>query len=568
MNIREQLLKIAKPIRELLGRLSRSQRISLAVLGVVVAVGMALLVFTTPASARMIPTGERFTPELNALFEKCGFKSGVDYRPAANGELQVRADAVGAIYGQIFAQGTTKEQEDQLQWLYREMTLGTTSGHTQLRLNDSQRRRMQMALMTIDGVARAEVFVNKRDSSFLLKEDSSSTASVQLVLDPGTEKLPLRHAHGAAKMVASAWGIPLARVTVTDDHGNHYNLDEQELADGDGRDLRERNMVAKLSRLFDKQYAPNEYVVIAKVEIERTTKEKKSVSYDADKSLNAAKRRMEESQVGVRPAALSPGTKANVGGFGSQPAESIDKSTFTRTEEELENFAATTEESSTTPAGEELKWSILAHLSKSAVKRVLQQNMEINGVQNWNPTPDELEASIKQQLAKVKDDLAQFVFPEGNVTVDYFIPPPPPALVTSGDGSGVLGFLGAHAREMVLALLSLFACVLLYRIASGSAPMPEALPDPVAELAAFLREKEEKEQFAFSATAAPGVQKRVANWEAPESERASIQLLQDVSEYATTRPEIAASVLRLWLNEEATNKAESAEREPETQDTV
>ena len=198
-----------------------------------------------------------------------------------------------------------------------------------------------------------------------------------------------------------------------------------------------------------------------------------------------------------------------------------------------------------------MNWSILAKVSKPALVKQIREDKRILGIEDWSPTPQELEQAINTELANLQTQLEDFPTAKATAQVKAFIPPPLPA-AQPDPYDGVWGFAALHMREIVLATLALLACFLLYRVAKSGLPDLEELPDPVAELSAFLTEKEERDRVAAEEAARRAAEEEpepTLEWESSDEDLEQLQLLEQISEYAEERPDVAAAVLRLWLNE-------------------
>ncbi len=561
MKLPERLRKSLESVRDLLARMTRAQRLSLALLVGVMLVALGVALSTTPTGARMVPY-DRASPELIKLLDENDFQHEVD----ARGRLLVRADQLGVIAGRFVASGNDERNSDFMDWVHKELGFNQTAGLTNLRLGDSQRRKLELMISQIPGTTGAHVVVNKKEHPFRVSQDNASTASVQLVLAADVPSLKQRTARTAARMVAGALGIPIARVVVTDNRGNDYPMDGEGAAGSEEKQLREREMVEKLARLFDGEYDREEIRIEAEVLVNRSTEQQESTEFDADASVNAPKRRVEEKSIGIAPASYrAPGTATNVSGFGNAGTTgSSGESRYERTEEEISNNVGEKRTRRSTPAGQEERWSLVVELSKPAVVRVLKHSKEVIN-QEWNPSAEELEKAIEQYLDEKRRRIQDLPNTPTKATVSCFVPVPRDQIAAADSGpGGFFALVPLHLREVVLTALALLACVLLYRVARGGTREAEEMPDPVEELSRFLRERDEKERRASAATAAGSKEKSpepIIQWQPKPEDQRDMQLLEEITKYTKERPEIAAAVLRIWLNEEQAAAAGGAAAE-------
>ena len=231
-----------------------------------------------------------------------------------------------------------------------------------------------------------------------------------------------------------------------------------------------------------------------------------------------------------------------------QPTAGVETTTQREySETEFENRFGKTETKVNDPRGEIERISILVYLSREAVAR--QINLLKGAEPDADLTPEEVEGKVRE----LEEDVRTFpaVAPERvTARVRTVVMTPDKRTADTNEAKGMLGFVQVHVKEIVLGVLALIGCILLYRVASRAAPELEALPDPVADLQQFLRDKEDRDRLrAEQLQADLGDQKREIDWETSEEDREAIDLLESVTQFATDRPDLAATVLRSWISE-------------------
>ncbi|MCA8961773.1 MAG: hypothetical protein KDC38_14715 [Planctomycetes bacterium] len=534
--------RIEKPVKELLGRMSPSQRWSLVILGAAVLLMLGMIVSFGPENDRTfrIPVGQErlIVRDLEANdipFEIEEGSAVVAY------EYRARVES-------LFVENPDYQRDPDLwKWLYGQTSWNESSGQRRDKILDTKRRRVEAALEAIPAVASATVNVNSNHNSRFVQGESPSTASV--LLEPAEGKIPPRLAHGIQKYVAFAFGLKTQNVTLMDHRGPLAMEDSLDLLD-DTKKAQEEELRRKITGTLARIYTANAFTVEVDISLDREDEESSSISYEPQLTSGVTRERSETDESQAQQQA--PGTKPNTASL-VQPSAGVQTTTNREySETEYENFASSTSKKIKSPSGDIERVSIYVCLSHEAV---IQQINLLKGVElDAKPTSDEIDAKVKE----IEDDVRSFpaVPPDRiNARVRTVVMTPDIRSADTDEATGMLGFVQIHVKEIVLGVLALVGCILLYRVASRAAPELEALPDPVADLQQFLRDKEERDRVrAEQLHAELSDQKREIDWETSEEDRVAIDLLESVTQFATERPDLAATVLRSWMSEPSKNE--------------
>ena len=200
--------------------------------------------------------------------------------------------------------------------------------------------------------------------------------------------------------------------------------------------------------------------------------------------------------------------------------------------------------------------SILVYVSRDALAR------QINTIKGTEGDEKPTEQEIQNRILEIEKDVRAIpaVDPtKVKARVQPIVMSAAMIPVSDEAAAGALGYMQLHMREFVLGFLALAGCFLLYRAASRSTPDLEPLPDPVADLQHFLKEKEERDRVRGLELGDDGVQKTEIEWESEEGDQEAIDLLESISQFAEDRPDLTAAVLRNWLHEGETPETKKAE---------
>lgn len=199
--------KVETPVKELLSKLSPSQRWSLAILGVVVLTLLGLVVIYGPEDDRTyrvkIDSERLLIADLDTnsipYDEKNGFV-------VVSSEHRARIDALWIENPKYL------DDPNMFEWLYGQTSWNETSGQRRDKILDTKRRQVQAGIEALKGVSKALVTINMANNSRFVLGENPSTASI--LLTPEGERVSTRLAHGIRQFVAFSFGLKNERVSL------------------------------------------------------------------------------------------------------------------------------------------------------------------------------------------------------------------------------------------------------------------------------------------------------------------------------------------------------------------
>lgn len=530
--------KVEGPAKDLLGKLSRSQRVSLAILaGAVVLIFVMVIVFTpTESDARGT------LPDDDAGIMRQGLETkGIPFTEEG-GLLVVARSDMDKARAVAIESGLYSTDKGYFKWLYDDTSWNETSGHRAEKILDTLRRRTEDAILEIDGVHAVTLNVQLQKGSVFVNGKRPSTASVKL--DTGRKKIDLQRADGIRRFVAFSFGIKEEDVMVVDSLGPV----DLEGAGGmgyldDTKQAKEKALVGKLQSHLATFFTPRDFIVTADMRLNTERKETQARAIDLDKS-GSLKARTVNTRQEATSGALAPGVKPNVVSGTADPSQVGTRTVSTHDEVDYDNEFGYSESRIQQGPGAVEKVALLVTVSRVAIEDIIRLN---RGEPEYTPTQDDIDAEVERLEEFVRGATADTDEIEAKVYAVRFTADP---AVATEDSLALSGFIELHGRELILAGLAIFGCFLLYRIAVRSVPEMEALPDPVSDLQRFLEEKEERDRrLAEELAAQKELEKETVNWEASDEDREALDLLKAVTDFASDRPELATTVVRNWLSE-------------------
>ncbi|MFQ5654367.1 MAG: hypothetical protein ACE5GW_06520, partial [Planctomycetota bacterium] len=358
--------KLIHPAVELFGKLSPSQRASLGILGGVVVVGLAVLIFTTPSSGRMVAlAGSRPEPEFIAFLED----EQIPHETSPRGEVMVPQRSIGLAYAQVSRMAGEGDEKDWHEWVYEAVSLQESSGRAKMKWQIAQKRTLESALRTFDEIARATITAEKKsDWGVLRRPEQASSASVHLVLKGGVVRLSRKHARTVGLMVARGLGLRLRQVAITDSRGNSYDLSASSAQLDEEENGREAQMKAKIQDLVEGEFPPGDFKVFIHLNLNRESVNERRKAFDVDASAKIVKEHSEEESSGIVPGASGPGVQPNVARLnGASGSGTGSEYRHKRSEDRFETGLGNTETDKSIPPGGIRTMSIILKLSTSAI---------------------------------------------------------------------------------------------------------------------------------------------------------------------------------------------------------
>lgn len=528
--------RVEGPAKELLGRLSRSQRISLSILAGAVVLMFTMVIAFTPEDTD-VPVS---LPDDEKGLMAAGLKEkGIAFEKRDQ-RLVVKREDIDQATAVAIESGLFTTDKGYFKWLYNDTSWNETSGHRAEKVLDTLRRRTEAAILAMDGVESVVLNVQMQKGSVFVEGKRPSTASV--ALGTARRRLDTRIADGIQRFVAFSFGLKVEDVSLTDDFGS-INLQDGSAQISDKKRAREGDVVEKVQMHLGMMFTPRDFIVTADIKINSDKKRtiQRDINPDASGSLKS--RTMSTRQEAIA-GALPPGVKPNVVSGTADPSQVSTRTVSTHEETEFNTehgYKETVEEKG---RGVIEKVSILVTVSISKLQEQIRMR---RSDPEYAPTAEEIQVEVQKLEDLIRSSAADALEVEAKVHAAFFTDD---SSVSAEDTLAFSGFMQLHGRELILAGLAVFGCFMLYRIAVKSVPELEALPDPVSDLQSFLEEKKTRDQALAEELARKQEEgKESAEWEASEEDRDTLDLLKAVAEFAEDRPELASTVVRSWITE-------------------
>lgn len=554
MKIVEWGERLIGPLRSVLVKLSASQRISLVVLAITVSVGMGLLVFTGGGSRETaVVANMGINPQAAELLEA----QGIDYKiDKATLDVTVAASRQDDVYAAGVSRALDTES-DEFDWVFESQGWQESIGRQRLRSIESTRKRLEKAFAASKNIKRAVISVHKSPAEDWTIGRNQRAASASVIVTPATSKgISDRQAHMIASTIAGAFKIPITEIKVADNE-RVYDTSNPESALGTHSGEREQSVAEKV-RSHYAEFQSWEIRVSVNVKTDPSSATVVSTHFKEDASFFLPTESMTETRETNQPAGLDPGVARNVAALNRGTPEIVPAAyRESHKVESTRNVPAISSEKQETvrPPNQVRQMNILVSFSERAIRNLLKANRAIASDDPASPTYNPTNEEVKEYVKQREEELTVFFSDEVLPTVVRavsFLPPAPLEFASAEEPQTWAQFAMAHVRELVLGVLALCACFLVYRIAFSSIPELEQLPDPVAEITMFLKEREEQERQMAQARAEAertGAEPDSddLDWRLGREDQDMVDLLELVTGRADQEPNAAAAVVKNWI---------------------
>jgi len=551
------------PVRETLEKLSRPQRLSLALLGASLFVALGMLTFSSNSAEEMVlfPTA---AAEQQVAFTSWLTEQRIPHELSTSGVRVPRSelDFITLEARLLRAEG---KRTDHYAWVDDAVSFQETRRSRLDRMNISNLRSLEDALARSEGIAGAIVhFTPPKNRNTVLGRNIGGSASVQLTLDPtefpAPKRLPPKRARVAGQYVAAALGLNISKVTVTDHRLNKYDLSAAATLLG-VEENPELRMRAKISDFLEQTFPIGAFTVLVDVRLSRRSSEEMQRTVDPNQTVSLIERETKE-EAENKQSARAPGLKPNVAKLGEgDSANGTNSDGYSLKEKEFTVDYGTKEVRTAVPAGEIEEVAISLSLDLETVVNVLRTEEKIIAGDNEETfetqlTKEKLETELQRyareweqklvDASSLQSDRVKASVHIGTSPRDegqaMFSEPRNPALVWAAD----------YSTSLALLLFAVVGGYFLLRVARSGVPVAEELPDPVAELEAFLARREEKIAAETEAEKASNFPDRAVEsyrdlWAPSEEDQGSLELVEEVTRFAQENSEVASVVIRQWL---------------------
>ena len=412
---------------------------------------------------------------------------------------------------------------------------------------------IERAILWNEQIQKARIVLHRGHKRHWLRaEPEGSSAAVMLRLANGVARLTSGHARSIRSTLQSAFALESSTVSITDHRGNIYSPGDDAsaegatAADGVGAGALRRQILQQVSRFFAPLFNEDSFVVGVNVYLSRRTSKLETEAYDADSTVSLPRRIEFERQelsaaggLGAAPTLTSvPSTALRVS---DTLTESRNVRTYERSEEE--NFPGRRREITDVPAGEVEAVSVNVLIDRNAVERLV--GVEGATLSDYLTRQERfIERSLPYPNTRVTVAAESFSLwndpalgPPPMVASEASVPPPIPS-----SGQAASAWAGRWWPTFVGGALFLVAIVTLaFVLLRNRAAMPDA------------------DEIEVGIPLGAGLPVTTGGVVDRGRREGLFQSLDDTSRRVEEKPEVAASVLRLWLAQDSENLQESSD---------
>jgi len=562
--------RLKEQIAELSKKLSTSQKITMALICVLVAGSMILLVMLSRGDTHVRLFGSSDLDSVHSM-QTLFDKHGIPYRIGADGAIEVPRDQASRARWLAAESGIAAEKDSNLNWLFGEGSLIDTPSRLRSRLLESRKMTVVDAIRWGRNIQNARIVLRPGPKPIYANQDrSSDSAAVAVALRPGVEGLTQSEAAAIRTLVSGAFNIPPQNIQLVDDKPRSYPYVEgTALGLSEDEDRTRKVVLSTIQGLLGRIYRPQEFVVGVLVDISARSSQRESISYNPDQVATGEVKNLRETETRTRPRGSPVGVDPNVkasGGLGGTAYASLDEvSNRDKREVTSENRFSSVKEKVAVPPGELRGISVNVVLDRGAVRRVLQEeeltrltparrekeniqtqaditNFTVNGKLGQNNLDDAIEWHRVSQETFLKNQIPMSGAAVNVSAVMFPQPEMPGELVASREA---IGWLARHWSELLLGLIALLGLLLLYRMFRHAVPPP--LDIPALDESALEEEKRaSEEELRKLETEIAENKTRLEEMGAGNLDPLS-DTVEAVNTLAQSNPEAASSVLRMWM---------------------
>ncbi len=559
-------------MKKLLANLSLTQRITIAIVAIVVVAGIYGLVhWQKEQDFKPLFTG--VSPEDGAAIIQKLRESGVEYRlPEGGGSVLVPSARLAELRLNMAAAGLPKTGRIGFE-LFDRTNLGATEFTEHINYGRALEGELERSVMSLDAVEQARVHLTFAKDSVFLEAQQPAKASVLVKVRAGAHLSP-QNVVAISHLVASAVeGLAPDAVSVLDMNGNLLShpkaasIDGTESSQGslDYRHQVETDLIAKIGATLEPLLGANKFRAGVSVDCDFSGGDQSEEIFDPARTVMASSQRTEDS-AGTAGASGVPGTASTLPRPTSRPASASNK--VTRMTENIIYQATRTVRKTRLPAGTVKKMSLAILVdqdltwepNKTGFKRVLAP-----------PSPEKLK-TIRDLVAGITglntergDQLIVETLPfESTLSIDPPLKvkpaaPSKPQIPLSWPPDGKTLLIGAGAAVALIVLGFLAAMLLRGGKRKVTASAAKALPAPAhAEAGQPSLESAKgslEKQFESKLAERDAMQRQLDSQALnaltlnPVITKTAEILAKHLREKIKSEPDVSAQVLRTWIHE-------------------
>ena len=469
-------------------------------------------------------------------------------------KLLVHSDKrLAAMSALTFARALPKISDDGLKDMLSQMNPFDPIDKSNKLWNEYKRGFLSKVIAGMNGVAKADVFIDPTRSRGIGGDDVQPTASINIQLEENAKESRKLVDAAAALLLGSQAGLTPNHIAVIVNGVSQHVHDSQSDETADGSEQLERIEKAEKyeeSKIRDTYKHIPRMAVTVSVTINITdthTDETKINSKDVIQKTTKTIEETDETSSPVGQAGGEAGAVPNLGlqsVTGASPASSATQN-HTKTEQDFQNIVPQTRTVSHTPGGTTTVTGAALQVPYS----YFVMDYKSKNPKGKEPADTDLQPLITSELASMQktvqnlcmlpspDKVAVAVYPdiadEANVQ---------PAAMTSTSGA-MSGLLSGHAKEIslgALAIMSLFMATMMVR--KGT---PAVVPAAAASNSPAAPALLSTEPIAGEAAGGNGM---LDGMELNEDTIKAQQMVEQVSTMVRENPDAAAGLVKRWLN--------------------
>lgn len=288
--------------------------------------------------------------------------------------------------------------------------------------------------------------------------------------------------------------------------------------------------------------------VALSVKINLESRQRRTHSIDDVKSKEAEINAKTSESGNSTPPPADPGVAANTGTLLAIPPAGGNNSTTEDTVTKMENFASTTDESTTIPAGE---------ATVVAATVAIPRSFFVNSIRGRDPSAKEPDQNaVDAQIAAERPTLQESVknalgmSDAQNVLITSYVDTAsailPPDSAGGGGAGGIFTVaLGGNMKEVLIGGLALVSLFMLMMIVRKATPAPLRVPEPAKKSRPDIGEVDGNEPLiGIAASGNPTLEAMELGPDDMESQ----QVVDQVNSMVKEDPEAASQLIKRWLN--------------------
>jgi len=548
--LKQQLLRI----QQQLARLSASQKMLTASLVVIMV--MTLFYWSRFASVAEMDvlldqpmSAEEISQIKTALSSK-----GIKYQVQGDRILVSADQKFEALADLGYSQLLPRDMKSGFDEVVQKMTVWDSNTRTEQFFNHAKERTLSMMISRWPGVKSATVLIDGTRKVSPIKS-LAPTATIDIVLKGG-ESPTKRMGEAVVNLVAGAQsGLDRGGIKVTM-NGQAYKASDPN-SPFDGGD----NPILEAKAHYEKYYVEkilnltniaNVYATVS-VELDTSTKVVRATTVDPKNQTSIAKRETTSTDENTQPTAGGePGVASNTGlDLQNSAAAGGSRSNSEKADTEFEVKIGDRIETTQTPAGSATAVAAALRVPESYFRKIWKMR---NAASTAEPTEAEIETLVQREIPRLRDavKMATNIKDDTAVSVATYVDVDAPMITAEIAGGGLASLpmgVGFGAKEIAIGVLAVVSLFMVSMMVRKSAPQPTvAMAGPTDFIDPGPRPPSDVTVSADIAGEVGAAGMMLTGHEMSEDQIESQQVIEQVGTMIKDNPEVAANLVKRWLN--------------------